>query len=168
MKAGVHTFKVAASGSADADITWTDAMTINNSGYVTKGAHPNFFAYSNSGNVAYGAGAEIALQLENTSCPHFSTSTGRFTAPVAGFYHFETGIYSYSNDKEFSIKKNGSDVIIGGDTRGIAMAQDAGKVVINVLSMNLAANDYVSVGFRAGASGNIYGQHTWFSGYLVG
>ncbi len=165
---GQIVFKTAPSANADANVSWTTAMTIDNNGYVTKGVHPNFFAYSNSGNVAYGSGAEIALQLENTSCPHFSTSTGRFTAPVAGFYHFETGIYSYSDAKEFSIKKNGSDVIIGGDTRGIAMAQDAGVVVVNVLSMNLAANDYVSIGFRAGASGNIYGQHTWFSGYLVG
>ena len=34
MKAGVHTFKVAASGTADADITWTTALEITNGGRV--------------------------------------------------------------------------------------------------------------------------------------
>ena len=32
---GKHTFKVAASGAADAEITWTDALTIDNTGLAT-------------------------------------------------------------------------------------------------------------------------------------
>ena len=167
---GVHTFEVAASGSADAAITWTDAMTIDNNGYVTKPKHPNFFAYSNAGNTAYGSGAEFIMNVEGTSCPHFNTSTGRFTAPVAGFYHFEMSVYTYDASKRFTIKKNGSDVVISGDTRGIVFADSgqANQIVNTCLSMNLAVNDYMSIGYKAGHSGNMYGAHTWFSGYLVG
>ena len=35
LNTGVHTFDVAASGSADAAITWITAMTIDNSGFLT-------------------------------------------------------------------------------------------------------------------------------------
>ena len=60
-KDGTHVFRVATAGSADADITWTDAMTIDNAGKVgigetdpdstltVKGAsHTNFQVKSNS------------------------------------------------------------------------------------------------------------------------
>jgi hypothetical protein len=44
MRAGVHRFKVASSGSADADITWTDAMTIDNSGHITLAGNSKWLA----------------------------------------------------------------------------------------------------------------------------
>ena len=146
----------------------TERMRIDSNGYVTKSAHPNFWAYSNVGaNTAYGTAAEFIMNLEGTSCPHYSTSTGRFTAPVAGFYHFECSIYSYSASKWFTIKKNGSDIVIT-DTKGVTSATTADHMTQCSLSMDLALNDYVSFGFRNGNSGNIYPAHCWFSGYLVG
>ena len=144
------------------------SMSIDSNGYVTKPKHPNFFAYSNAGNTGYSSGDEFVMNIEATSCPHFSTSTGRFTAPVAGFYHFEMNLYSYTANRWFTIKKNGSDIIIN-DTRGITSSTTADHMFGTCISMNLAVNDYVSIGARSdNASGNFYGQHTWFSGYLIG
>ena len=50
IKAGAHTFKVAASGTADADITWTNAMVIDNNGGV-RAAGTTDTDTSNSGSI---------------------------------------------------------------------------------------------------------------------
>jgi hypothetical protein len=90
MDSGTHKFKVAPSGSADADITWINAMTIDNTGAVTKPLQPAFHAYMGTtlANISPGI-VDLPFDTEifdNNS--DFNTSTYKFTAPVTGKYQF--------------------------------------------------------------------------------
>jgi hypothetical protein len=84
---GVHTFEVAASGSADSAITWTEAMTIDNSGAVTKPLQPAFSVQPSSDqtNIALTTWTDVNFGTEVFDVgSNFASNT--FTAPVAGKY----------------------------------------------------------------------------------
>jgi hypothetical protein len=159
---------------SDAALTFgtsnTEKMRISSGGIVTKPNNPAFVALGIGGSTSYGNGAEFILANAYTNIgSHYNTSTGRFTAPVAGFYSFTYAIYSYSTSGTLQIafKKNGSDFGPGTDTEGL------NSVVPNYISgtsfmVYLAANDTASFGWRGGNSANIYHGHSWFSGHLVG
>lgn len=159
---------------SDAALTFgtsnTEKMRISSGGIVTKPNNPAFVALGVGGSTSYGSGAEFILANAVTNIgSHYNTSTGRFTAPVAGFYSFTYAIYSYSasGTLQIAFKKNGSDYAPGTDTEGL------NSVVANYISgtsfmVYLAANDTASFGWRNGNSANIYHGHSWFSGHLVG
>ena len=85
---GSHNFAVAASGTADAAITWTDALTIDSAGAVTMPSTPAFSATPSAAqdNLAVApAVVDIVLGTEIfDQGANFASNT--FTAPVAGRY----------------------------------------------------------------------------------
>jgi hypothetical protein len=156
------------------------AMRINGSGYITKPYQPAFKA-GRSSSISVGSNSTIVFNDTggnhfNTG-GHYSTSTGMFTAPVAGKYIFSTLIIyeSLSNgqamDDAFYIYKNNSLVTYsfrraeyeaGYTGNGGYYTDDA-----NVL-LDLAVGDTVSI--RNGRALTVHGntQYTWFYGYLLG
>jgi len=146
----------------------TSRINIDSSGNVTMPNQPAFLAVGNAGQTSFTSGAIINIVNEQfDKGNNFNTSNGRFTAPVAGAYCFNYAIFSYDSGKQFTIKKNGND-ITPSDTHGIATAHTTNSMTGTSTVLNLAANDYINVGYRSGHSGSVYINHCHFAGFLVG
>lgn len=154
-----NTFDIALNGLGD-------VIKCDTAGRVITPYQPRFQSYGTSGRQTYGNGGAFTLQgtAINTG-GYYNTSNGRFTAPVAGLYHFSYGVYTYITC-QICIKKNGSDYSPGDTTGMTSLPSDTcGGASI---AISLAAGDYVSYGFRNGYTGDVYTSHGWFSGFLVG
>ena len=91
---GRHTWYTAASGSADATISFTEVMKVDASGYVTKPANPMFKAgMTASRTISSNGWHKIQFDTDTASdCfdvgSNYDASNHRFTAPVTGYYQF--------------------------------------------------------------------------------
>lgn len=148
-------------------------LRINSNGYVTKPYQPSFGAYQASGNYLVGAGYH-KMVIDGTRWNegnHYSTTNSRFTAPVAGVYHFDAHVnrYSVADDYLMTIQfyVNGSS-----HTMGSRLYSRGGADLVASMghTIKLDVSDYVEVysysndtssGFSSGAVWNT------FSGFLV-
>ena len=158
------------------------SLNINASGLVTHPFVPSFKA-GLSTSYTPGSGVDIIFNSVNTGQTHFnsggyySTTTGRFTAPIAGKYFFTTEIIwmSVPNNTNMAdcmyIYKNGGNATYsfrravsneGTTTNGSYYTDHANCV------LDLAAGDYVTV--RNQTAQQVHGNtnYTWFAGYLIG
>jgi hypothetical protein len=189
-QAGVHSFLVAPSGSADSAISWTTAMTIDNNGHITAPKQPAFQAGCGT-NIAAASGRRIVVFDTTTSSSghqapfnigsHYSTSTGRFTAPVDGVYTFWAqilfqGVTNGTNLADCGkLFKNGTG---GGDLLSFDFLRwyyqntytgSGGYVIVAMqCSTYLSANDYVvaTVDLNHIIHGNP--SFSFFNGHLIG
>lgn len=158
-------------------VTTADNLKANLSGatftgIVTTGSNPAFSAYPA---VNYGtSGTSIIYEtatLFNTGS-HFNTSNYRFTAPVAGVYHFSLNlnVYNVSTGDYYmpALYKNGSGLHYGDRQYGLGATDTNANVSASIY---LAVSDYVQP-YCVSSSGsyNFSGNHIWnsFTGVLVG
>jgi len=153
------------------------AMRIDSNGRVTKPLHPSFSVRSNAGNNGntWEQGQDIKFQLvDRNNGSHYATGTGRFTAPVAGFYHFNYNGFGYSAGRvpaagtaSVQIRKNGTAVIAGAY---VEVNTSTGYPNCGFsFSLLLAASDYVTIRAQSqGQYADASGLYTSFSGFLVG
>ncbi len=154
--------------------SWTkgdDVLKIDGSGRVTMPSNPVFQAY------ALSSGSSNTNQVfPNTRINegnYYSTSTGRFTAPVAGKYLFGFGNIANSTNGTYRyyIRKNGSNVSdhhLRIDTTETGSAY--GTNATYTFPLALAASDYVNVFFIESNNGTSTegGDYAIFWGYLIG
>jgi hypothetical protein len=147
----------------------TTGLTIDSSGRIlTSTNRPAFFANLNASITSTTAGAGIvynATSLNQGS--HYSTSTGKFTAPVAGLYWFGTSVLTDMDGTDgycgLSLLKNGT--IIARDQAYSYLDNDY-TLQINIV-ISLAASNYITITSNRAVYGSTDG-YTHFSGYLIG
>ena len=157
----------------------TEKLRIDSSGRVTMPYQPGF-KISVGNRTATGSGRILSTDAgdtfsSNRDCfntgNHFTTSNGRFTAPVAGRYMF---IFSFMRNVA-----NGSDINVkfqkntaSGESQTMYGRIYAGAYTSNyqqsigVTITQLSVNDYVNL-FIAGNT-SIYDDDTFFAGHLLG
>ena len=147
----------------------TERMRVDSAGRVTMPYQPSFYVRFTSG--AHTSGVIPFNEVQVNVGSHYSTSTGRFTAPIAGKYVFFTQVASTrtTNTGDFGadIRKNGTTIIrtYFGKNSNNVHAQCSGSCV-----MDLAANDYVDVSQYANVGVNLLtaGNHCNFGGHIIG
>ena len=134
-----------------------------NSGIITKPNQPYFQAYGNissttSGNVVY----SIAITNQGN---HYNTTTGIFTAPVAGLYLFTASFFSFTGAAGVMslVRNNATTMALAG--REGAEGYWAPTTVTTVCYM--AVNDFIGPKVY---TGNIHQNSSLnnFSGYFLG
>jgi hypothetical protein len=142
------------------------ALIMDSSGYVTTPYQPSFNAYSNGSQSGAQSPVVFGSTRHNIS-GSYSTSTGRFTAPVDGVYFFSvTNNVINANNCDGLIRKNGSNII--GVEYDLASASAwLGLTATTVLQ--LSAGDYVDYIIGAGSGVTVEGN-PWnnFVGFLIG
>jgi hypothetical protein len=142
----------------------TEQARINSTGVMTRPNHPCFdvsaTGISLSGTIVFNT-----VYLDNNN--NYSTSNGRFTAPVAGSYLFYTHYIKQNSTTVMRRRfdKNGAITLGQRHIRlDSANLYDHGSLTIII---DLAAGDYVTVNQFAGTS---HGgpEYESFGGYLIG
>ena len=158
----------------------TSAATIDASGRILTPARPAFRVEKRASNQTLSDSTTTTITFEHEAFDigsNYDTSTSRFTAPVAGIYHFNSITRAVANGGTMDyfimfLYKNGSlysDMFQMQTSANNMLNSHLGGSV----TVQLAATDYVEI--RVAISGtspyvgsHSTGQRTWFSGFLVG
>jgi hypothetical protein len=138
-------------------------MRIDGAGRVTTPYKPGFIARKDTvTNTTYSEVTGYDSTDYNTgSC--FSTSTGRFTAPVAGIYLFYVTMGWTNNNYSCDICKNGS--------RAMRVESNGSQPywIGTTIAVSLAVGDYVSLYKSSAGNNNLGGgAQGGFGGCLLG
>lgn len=155
----------------------TGAFFISSGGLVTSPNVPTFYAYQTASAVGTALGAfttQFNGLLANRGS-HYNTTTGRFTAPVAGIYQFQIKILvrfsSAAGALEATLYKNGANVVPRSCGYTFVTGASDHDSLTAIVYLSLAANDYVQMGVSALTAGvdYYYGENlTSFCGHLIG
>lgn len=130
-----------------------------------------FSVYRNAAFTATGVIGFDAKLFDTGSNVDVTTNKGRFTAPVAGFYHFDSAIMfgSIAGGNVFYIEllKNGS--VIKEGSRVVQGATGGFTATSNIsATLQLVATDYIEVSATGGGAGSTGQSNAFFDGFLVG
>ena len=141
----------------------TAALTIDSSGRVLRATVPAFTVWNVSG-VGVLTGDFLLNTVILNNGGHYSTSTGVFTAPVAGLYYFGFSGFTEANasgSSNIGIKRNGVQIV----RTFTSEAVNTYRPFATECTLSLAANDTV----RPFSSVDLHSnQNPVFTGYLIG
>lgn len=145
-------------------------LKVDTSGRVNTPLQPSFLAYRSGDQTGYNPSTQVNPIIYNATSynvgANYNTSTGKFTAPVAGDYIFEAGTYQSTQVQQLWFVIN--------DTRERSFVLDS-STNANVSGsgiVRLMAGDNIGICSWSGGSSNvtIYANsyHTFFRGRLLG
>ena len=145
-----------------------EQMRISAAGYVTQPYQPAFMAYRTNGAVS-GTGVYICNATTFNDGSHFNTSTGKFTAPVAGRYQCNFFVLIQNpNNVDFNIYVNNAQYA-SIDIRANSNPVNGNFTLSVSAILKLSANDTVNPQITSQPSGSIYGSGlNGFSMYFLG
>ena len=140
-------------------------LQIDSAGRVTMPYQPAFKAQWASSTFNYGSGETFWDTAIFNIGGHYNTSTGRFTAPVAGVYHFSLTVQHYGASGSVGwqdIRVNGAEINARYEDLNAQSLYNAAGLSVTVY---LNEGDYVSCISSAAVW---WSDNSSFSGFLVG
>lgn len=144
------------------------SLNIDASGRINKPLQPSFWAYTtsstNAGNVI------VFPSTQHNIGSHYSTSTGRFTTPIAGRYFFSINSIGNSSGTTRIIPRiNGSTSQFGLNQFQLRIINTGNYADANLTFIwNLSANDYVDLLVSEGVAYSDGSGYMNWSGTLLG
>ena len=152
----------------------TERMRIHSDGEVTKSAQPGVAAHDDRGWVIFNNGNVFDFNTTQYNVGnHYSTSNGRFTAPVAGNYLINTNIYfdtaSGNYNTPFYLELNGSQYAPTGSaspwSQHVVGAGSGDQTNGWSYVVNLSVNDYIEIRFASQC--RVYTKHSYINIHLL-
>ena len=151
----------------------TTGMTIDSSGRILTSARPAFLAYSTTNdwiNYAHGARRDMVWDATRFNIGNnYSTSTSKFTCPVAGIYHFHCWTYNSSNTNDYIY------LLINDAEKHTSIINNTASETNHMTALvQCSASDVVHTGYLGGSdtTTNVYSNNSeqWsgFEGFLLG
>jgi hypothetical protein len=148
----------------------TERMRVDIEGRVTMPYQPVFHIQKSDGNQTHATVISFNNATTNIG-GHYSTSTNRFTAPIAGNYHFYCNILDDGSAGQsgirYGLRKNGA--FFQKSQNFYDLTNSTFNQTVVVATIALAASDYVDV--CNDGHGKVYGNEGnfgCFGGYLIG
>ena len=161
--------------------TVAERLRITSAGHITSPTHCCFEVKLMS-SQSFTSGSRFKInftRVENQQGTSFDTSNNRFTAPVAGYYQFNVGVYSYySTFMELDGRCNGASTGVKTyrpTTRNDNGADgNPGASIMASWIVKLAKDDYYEIFCQCNSShgtrylyADINRTPTWWSGFLI-
>lgn len=148
-----------------------DRLIIDSAGRLVVPNQPAFLAWSDLYSPTKNYTSEVVFNNANTNGlnvstnvnGHFSSTTGAFTAPVAGRYFFAAGFSRSGGNATIDIYKNGSSTGV----RHLSYGTDW-QPASTSLVLTLAASDFVQLYFGGTNATTTSGYRIHFCGHMLG
>lgn len=142
------------------------AIQPDDSGRVRKPNQPAFYAMMN--NVTFSSTQAIVFEDVYVNIGgHYNPANGRFTAPVAGTYHFSANFLKRGGSGRLLFHRNDS-YYGSGNSQAFTSVNETMLAASIIITLNAA--DYITV-IGSIDAGDVYGNnnsHNGFSGFLIG
>jgi hypothetical protein len=146
-------------------------LRVDNAGRVIKPYQPSFFAKSLGNSQSNGGTttAEVLLfsTIQENNGSHYNASTGRFTAPVAGYYYFAVSLLM---DNNYNVTGAAGMIRVNDSSdRALCYCDKSSSQYLQTSTscvVYLNVNDYVVV--RSYITGIHNGGESSFTGFFIG